>query len=64
MQANLQARLKRIRYIGNRKPEYWSGAVKDHEDMITALKARDGTGLGNAMARHLASTWERVKDSV
>lgn len=64
MQANLQARLKRIRYIGNRKPDYWSGAVKDHEDMIAALRKRDGTRLGDTMARHLASTWTRVKDSL
>lgn len=64
MQGNLQARLKRIRYIGNRKADNWSGAVKDHEDMIAALRTRDGEGLGNAMARHLASTWDRVKDSI
>lgn len=64
MQANLQARLKRIRYIGNRRADYWSGAVKDHENMIAALKARDGIELGNAMARHLASTWDRVKHSI
>ncbi len=64
MQANLQARLKRIRYIGNRKPEYWSGAVKDHEDMVAALKRRSGDDLGAAMERHLSNTWERVKDTI
>ncbi len=64
MQGNLQARLKRIRYIGNRDPENWSGAVRDHEDMIAALTARDGRRLGDAMARHLSNTWERVKDSI
>lgn len=64
MQANLQARLKRIRYIGNRKPDYWSGAVRDHEDMVASLTARDGQRLGDAMAAHLSNTWERVKDSI
>ena len=42
MQANIQARLKRIRYIGNEKPEYWAGAVADHEEMVKALIVRDG----------------------
>ena len=36
----LQARLKRIRYIGNEGPEKWAGAVADHETMIAALEAR------------------------
>lgn len=64
MQANLQARLKRIRYIGNEKPEYWAGAVADHEAMVAALKDRDGPRLGQAMATHIRNTWERVKDSL
>ncbi len=64
MQANIQARLKRIRYIGNQKPEYWAGAVADHEAMIDALKVRDGKRLGKVMAHHLKNTWERVKDSI
>lgn len=64
MQANIQARLKRIRYIGNEKPEYWAGAVADHEAMVKALQARDGQRLGDAMASHLAKTWDRVKDSI
>lgn len=64
VQANIQARLKRIRFIGNRKPEYWAGAVHEHEQMAEALKARDGERLGELMASHLASTWDRVKDSL
>lgn len=64
MQRNLQARLKRIRYIGNQRPEFWAGAVEDHEAMVSALKARDGKRLGQEMARHIANTWERVKDSI
>jgi DNA-binding GntR family transcriptional regulator len=64
MQANIQARLKRIRYIGNQKPDSWAGAVADHEEMVHALKDRDGQRLGEAMASHLKKTWERVKDSI
>ena len=64
MQANIQARLKRIRYIGNQEPDSWAGAVADHEEMVSALKDRDGRALGEAMANHLKKTWDRVKDSI
>lgn len=64
MQNNLQARLKRIRYIGNERPEYWAGAVEDHEEMCSALMDRDGERLGNAMQQHLARTWDRVRESI
>ena len=64
MQRILQARLKRIRYIGNQRPEYWAGAVEDHESMVAALRKGDGKQLGEAMARHIRNTWERVKESI
>lgn len=64
MQNNLQARLKRIRYIGNDSPESWAGAVADHEEMIAALRVRDSEALGEAMWTHLQRTWDRVKDRV
>lgn len=64
LQGNLQARLKRIRYIGNERPEAWAGAVADHEEMVKCLRARDGAALGEAMWVHLKHTWDRVKDRV
>ncbi|GHA62801.1 GntR family transcriptional regulator [Amylibacter ulvae] len=64
MQSNIQARLKRIRYIGSQTPESWAGAVADHEEMILALKGRDATRLGQAMVAHLKKTWDRVKDGI
>lgn len=63
-QSNIQGRLKRIRFIGNAREEAWAGAVAEHEEMAEALRARDGDRLGTAMATHLRSTWDRVKDSV
>ncbi|GGH10938.1 GntR family transcriptional regulator [Alsobacter metallidurans] len=60
----LQARLKRIRYIGNEGPDKWAGAVEDHEAMMTALESRDGDALANALSRHMKRTWERVKDAL
>jgi DNA-binding GntR family transcriptional regulator len=60
----LQARLKRIRYIGNEGPEKWAGAVADHEEMIEALEARDGERLSKVLTAHMEKTWERVKHAV
>jgi DNA-binding GntR family transcriptional regulator len=58
----LQARLKRIRYIGNERQEKWAGAVADHEEIIAALEARDAERLAVALEAHMAATWGRVKD--
>ncbi|MGE0717474.1 MAG: GntR family transcriptional regulator [Alphaproteobacteria bacterium] len=60
----LQARLKRIRYVGNHSAEKWSGAVADHEAIITALEARDGERLARALEAHMVATWERVRDAL
>lgn len=64
MQSNLQARLKRIRFMGNSRRHLWDEAVAEHEEMASALRARDGDRLGEAMSRHLANTWNRVKDQL
>lgn len=64
MQRNIQARLKRIRYMGNDNPVGWAGAVEDHEAMIHALKLKNGKQLGDAMIKHIKNTWDRVKDSL
>ena len=60
-QARLQARLKRIRFIGNRRPEYWDAAMAEHARMAEALHVRDGERLGALMAEHLMQTWHRVR---
>ena len=64
VQGSIQARLKRIRFIGNDEPSRWACAVAEHEEMARALRARDGERLGEAMARHLTNTWQRVRDSL
>jgi DNA-binding GntR family transcriptional regulator len=60
----LQARLRRVRYIGHEGPEKWAGAVADHEEIIVALEARDGPRLAAALIDHMDHAWERVKDSL
>lgn len=60
----LQARLRRIRYIGNEGPEKWAGAVAEHEEMIAALETRDADRLSRVLSSHMMKTWERVKDAI
>jgi len=60
----LQARLKRIRYIGNSEPEKWAAAVAEHEMMAAALGKRDGTTLAAVLGLHMDRTLERVGDTV
>jgi len=58
----IQARLKRIRYIGNSEPRKWNDAMAEHEEMIGRLEARDAEGLAAILALHMQHTWERVKE--
>jgi DNA-binding GntR family transcriptional regulator len=56
--------MRRIRYIGNHKPENWNAAMAEHEEMIAALTARDDERLARAMHAHIANTWPRVSATV
>lgn len=60
----LQARLKRIRYLGNGRPDRWAAAVAEHEEMIEALLARDGERLAHVLGVHMDQTLERVTDVI
>ncbi|MGL4635472.1 MAG: GntR family transcriptional regulator [Beijerinckiaceae bacterium] len=60
----LQARIKRIRFIGNETPDRWAAAVAEHEEMIVMLKRRDGEALAEVLGRHLDKTIDRVRDSI
>jgi DNA-binding GntR family transcriptional regulator len=57
----IQARLKRIRFIGNSSPENWAAAVAEHEEMIAALEARAAPRLAAILTLHMERTWERVQ---
>ena len=64
MHETLQARIKRLRFVGNEGPAKWAGAVAEHEEMIDALRRRDGEALAAAIGRHMDHTLVRVADSV
>ncbi len=59
---SIQGRLKRIRFIGNEDPVAWASAVHEHEQMIAALEARDGSRLAEVITGHLERSFARVAD--
>lgn len=58
--AMLQARMKRIRFLGNDRPGHWPESVEEHEAIIAALEGRDGAALAASLRRHLENAWRRV----
>lgn len=64
MHQAIQARLRRIRFIGNEQPEKWAGAVAEHQAMIAALEARDPARLADIIRAHLDEAWARVVDRI
>lgn len=61
MYQTLSGRIRRARYVANMSSERWSQAVKEHEEMLNALAARDGTALADVLKRHLMNKCETVK---
>lgn len=45
----------RLRFIARIADDEWQVAIKEHEEMIVALEARDGPQLGAILRRHLES---------
>jgi DNA-binding GntR family transcriptional regulator len=50
---NLNANVRRARYMANTSRERWDKAVGEHEDMLAALAARDGARLQRLLVEHL-----------
>jgi DNA-binding GntR family transcriptional regulator len=57
----LNARIARARYMGNLKAVRWEAAVREHEEILAALTARDAARLTMLMRQHLLAGWEVVK---
>lgn len=55
MYNNLSQRVKRVRYSKKMTDSFWRQAVEDHENMVAALKKRDGKRLGQILRDHLCN---------
>jgi len=58
----LNSRLYRIRYLSNRRTDRWHTAVEEHDGILQALAARNGTKLNQLLREHLGHTWTKVRD--
>jgi DNA-binding GntR family transcriptional regulator len=58
--AQVNARLQALRFRSNQDEEKWKAAVKEHEQMIEALGARDAAAMRRVLLAHLANKREVV----
>ncbi len=49
----LQTRLRSLFFVTPKAPPRWADAVEDHEEMMTALEARDGARVAAIARRHI-----------
>jgi DNA-binding GntR family transcriptional regulator len=62
--ADLQAKLKRIRFLGNDEPNIWARAVAEHNEINEALQRRDGNAMVAVLGAHKTLTIDRIRNSV
>ena len=56
----VNARLQALRFRSNQNDEKWQLAVKEHEEMIEALSARDPVAMRAVLLRHLNNKRDAV----
>jgi DNA-binding GntR family transcriptional regulator len=61
---HLNANVRRARYMANLARERWDKAVREHEDMLAALAARDGPRLQRLLVEHLGAKMLAVLTSL
>lgn len=52
---NLNAHVRRARYMANLSRDRWDKAIAEHEDILAALAARDGAKLQRLLREHLGN---------
>jgi DNA-binding GntR family transcriptional regulator len=61
--SDLQAKLKRIRFLGNDEPSIWARAVEEHNSINEALRRRDSDALVTVLRAHTTLTVDRIRNS-
>jgi DNA-binding GntR family transcriptional regulator len=64
MREMLDGRVSRARYFANISTPRWDQAMKEHEAILAALKARDGALLGRLLKEHLAHKLETLREVI
>lgn len=58
---SLAGRIRIARYRSNMSQQRWNQAMQEHEEILAALDARDGTRLSAILTAHLENKRETVK---
>ncbi|MGI9426410.1 MAG: GntR family transcriptional regulator [Hyphomicrobiaceae bacterium] len=58
----LAGRVRRARFRGAMSEQRWSQAVAEHEQILRALKSRDGAALADVLRRHVDTKFETVRE--
>ena len=64
MYRSLAGRVRRARYFANMSRNRWAQAAAEHEEIISALEARDGALLAGILKRHLQNKFETVSQQL
>ena len=62
MYALVSNRVRRARYLANHSPERWAAAMREHEEILDALRRRDGKTCGALLRAHLEHKLYTVTD--
>ncbi|MGA7985593.1 MAG: GntR family transcriptional regulator [Burkholderiales bacterium] len=60
----LNANVRRVRYMANLSPERWNAAVQEHEAILAALAARDAARLKRLLRDHLSAKLATVLEAI
>lgn len=60
----LNANVRRVRYMANLSPERWDAAVREHEAILAALAARDAARLKRLLRDHLSAKLATVLEAI
>jgi DNA-binding GntR family transcriptional regulator len=58
----INARVQSLRFRTNQNEEKWKRAMKEHDEMVDALTARDSSALRTVLVKHLNTKRETVLD--
>jgi DNA-binding GntR family transcriptional regulator len=62
MLRSMSSRIRRARIYANAIEDRWADAIREHEDIIDALQARQGERLAGLLRSHMENTFESIKD--
>lgn len=61
MLRSIAGRIRRARIYANATEERWADAIREHEQILAALEARESTRLAELLRLHMENTFEGIK---